>query len=69
MEEKIILFTLSVDPKGDIHNVTNASMDELPLLYKALRAVENQIFDDISSLVPTPAKKEDGAKVNATDKM
>jgi len=59
-----IIFAISIDratgTMSVANNLTNENAD-LPLLYKALRVVEAQIFDNISRLLPTEGKvPEDG---------
>ena len=68
-----IVFALSIErDTGAVSIASNLETNsaDLPLLYKALRAVENQVFEDIEGQLPAtkplPARDK-GEKVDGSD--
>ena len=63
-EDKILLITIAIErSSGKLTNASNVDAGDLPLVYRALRAVENQIFEDISHMLTPPQGPNDGYKV------
>jgi hypothetical protein len=58
MEQAPIIFTIVVGSDKHIATTTNVKPEELRLLYSALRAVEDSIFNQMAEtpvVLPTPA--------------
>lgn len=50
---KNIVFTLVLEKdSGDVISVSNLQPEELPLLYRALRLVEERMFAQIETMLP-----------------